>query len=96
MVRNLALIVSVTAVLFLAISLGLTKWQSIGLAIAAIAIPVLWQVTRPLPFEFTHHAGRFKLMFLDPLLAREVASLNDGEMEGDDNTGSEQHTPPNS
>jgi hypothetical protein len=44
MIRNLAVIVSVTAVLVLAISLGLTKWQAIGLAIAAIAIPIVWQV----------------------------------------------------
>jgi hypothetical protein len=95
MARNLALIVGVTAVLVLAISLGLTKWQAIGLAIAAIAIPVVWQVIRPLPFEFTHHSGQFKLMFLDPSLAREVATLNDGEMEDGDDTGSEQDVPPN-
>lgn len=95
MVRNLALIVGVTVVLVFAISLGLTKWQAIGLTIAAIAIPVVWQVIRPLPFEFTHHFGRFKLMFLDPSLAREVAILNDDEMEVSDDTESEQDVPPN-
>ena len=93
MVRNLALIVGVTVVLLLAIYLGLTKWQAIGLAIAAIAIPIVWQVIRPLPFEFTYDSGQFKLMFLDPSLAREVATLNDGEMEDGDNTQSEDVPP---
>jgi hypothetical protein len=95
MVRNLVLIVGVIVGLILAISLGLTKWQAIGLTIAAIAIPIVWQVIRPLPFEFTHRFGRFKLMFLDPSLAREVAILNEGEMADGDNTGSEQDVPPN-
>jgi hypothetical protein len=94
MVRNLSLIAGVTVVLFLAISLGLTKWQAIGLAIAALVIPVVWQVIRPLPFEFTHHSGRFKLMFLDPSLAREVATLNDGEIEDGDDAGAEQDVTP--
>ncbi len=92
MIRNLALIVGVTVVLVFAISLGLTKWQAIGLVTAAIATPIVWQVIRPLPFEFTHHAGEFKLMFLDPSLAREVAILNHGELEDDDENGRETGT----
>ncbi|HUE72340.1 MAG TPA: hypothetical protein VMP01_15760 [Pirellulaceae bacterium] len=90
LIRNLALIVGVTAVLIVAVSLGLTKWQALGLAIAAIAIPIVWQVIRPLPFEFTHHSGQFKLMFLDPAYAREIATLNDGELKDGNENGSEQ------
>jgi hypothetical protein len=66
------------------VSLGLTKWQVIGLTVAAIAVPIIYQVIRPLAFEFTHQSGRFKLMFLDPGYARETAGLNDGELEDDD------------
>ncbi len=89
-IRNLSLIVGVILVLILAVSLGLSKWQAIGLAIAAIAIPIIWQVIRPLPFEFTHQSGEFKLMFIDPAYAREIATLNDGELEDDDENGREQ------
>jgi hypothetical protein len=80
-IRNLALIIGVTAVIVLAVALGLTKWQMVGLAVAAVVVPIVWQVIRPLPFEFTYHRGQFKLMFLEPSYAREVASLNDGELE---------------
>ena len=79
--RNLSLIIGVVVVLACAVSLGLTKWQVIGLAVAAIAVPIVYQVIRPLAFEFTHQSGRFKLMFLDPGYARETAGLNDGELE---------------
>ncbi len=94
MIRNLSLIVGVLVVLVFAVSLGLTKLQAIGLAIAAIAAPIIWQVLRPLPFEFTHHSDHFKLMFLDPVYAREIADSNDGELDDDeDKNGSEQDDP---
>ena len=89
MCRNLSLIVGVVVVLIIAVSFGLTKWQAIGLAVAAIAGPIIWQVVRPLAFEFTHDSDRFKLMFLDPDYAREVAELNDGELEGNEEQDAE-------
>ena len=84
LIRNLSLVVGVTIIAFLAIFMGLTKWQMIGLCLAAILGPISWQVLRPLPFEFTYSSRAFKLMFLDPSLAREMAELNDGELEEDD------------
>jgi hypothetical protein len=86
-IRNSALVVGVTVVLGVAVFLGLTKWQAVGLALAAIGVPIFWQVIRPPPFEFTHRSGQFKLMFLDPAYAREVAILNDGELEDDAENG---------
>lgn len=82
--RNLSLIIGVTAVVILAIPLGLSKWQAIGLAATLIVLPILWQVMRPLPFEFTHHGDCFKLMFSNRSYARDVAELNDGQIDDDE------------
>lgn len=87
LIRNLSLVIGVTIVALLAIFIGLTQWQMIGLCLATILGPISWQVLRPLPFEFTYSSGAFKLMFLDPALAREVAELNEGELEDDDEEG---------
>ncbi len=81
LLRNLALIIGVTAAVILAMCLGLGKWQSIGLVIAGLSIPTAWQVVRPLPFEFTHHRDHFKLMFADRDYAREAAAMNDGQLQ---------------
>ena len=91
MIRNLSLIVGVLLVVIVAASLGLTKWQAIGLAMAATAAPIIIYVVRPLAFEFTYQSSHFKLMFLDPDYAREIADLNNGELEDDEGkSGSEQ------
>lgn len=84
LMRNLFLVIGITVVAILAVKLGLSKWQAFGTIAAAIVIPVLWQVLRPLAFEFTHHSDYFKLTFRDLYYARDVAALNDGELEDDE------------
>ena len=88
-IRNLSLILGVAIVAILALSLGLTKWQAVGVISVVIAAPIVWQVIRPLAFEFTHHSDHFKLMFLDPAAAREIAELNEGELEDDEGEADE-------
>jgi hypothetical protein len=68
----------------LAIWLDLAKWQAVGVAVAAIALPIIWQVIRPLPFEFTNHGDYYKLAFSDGGYARAVAALNNGEIDDDE------------
>lgn len=89
LIRNLSGIILATAVMIVALALGLAKWQAIVLVITVMAIPIFWQTMRPLPFEFTFRSGEFKLMFLDPAYAREFAILNDGEMEDEENDNRE-------
>jgi hypothetical protein len=85
MLRNLSLVIGVLVALAFAVSIGFTKWPAIGFAIGVILLPILWQVLRPLPFEFTHHGDHFNLMFASKELAREVAALNDGRIDDDAN-----------
>lgn len=81
--RNLSLIVGVLIALVFAVYIGLAKWHAIGFAVTLIFLPIIWQVLRPLPFEFIHHGDRFNLMFASRALAREVAALNDGHIDDD-------------
>ena len=90
--RNLLLVIGTVIVAILAVKMGLSKWQAVGAIAAAIVIPVLWQILRPLAFEFTHHSDHFKLTFRDPSYARDVAALNNGELE----TEGEDEQAPNS
>lgn len=87
--RHLSMIIISTLVIIVALSYGLSKWQTLGCGILAIAIPIFWQVIRPLPFEFTYRSGEFKLMFLRQSYASEVAKLNGGELEDEEKSESE-------
>lgn len=79
--RNLSVLIITTVVVIVAVSFGLSKWQAVGMAIASTAIPIFWQMFRPLPIEFTFRSGEFNLMFRDFSYASEVAALNEGELD---------------
>ncbi|MCW1886336.1 hypothetical protein OKA04_16480 [Luteolibacter flavescens] len=82
--RSFSSLVFITVVGVVAVLWGLSKWQALGVTLFAVLLPLLWQVLHPLAFEFTHRSGSYKLMFRDPGYAREVAEMNGGEKDDED------------
>jgi hypothetical protein len=83
LIRNVSGIVLATVVMISALVLGISKWQTVGLVVAVMAVPIFWQMMRAQPFEFTFQLGEFNLMFSDSDYAKEVALMNDGELEAE-------------
>jgi hypothetical protein len=79
--RNLVPLVLVTLIVVVGITQGWNKWPTIGLAIAVMTLPVIWQVVRPVAFEFVRRGDVYVCMFAERSYAEEFAALNNGEIE---------------